>query len=99
MTKGAEEPRARDGMVEGYRLVSIDPAAAPAGEASDDWLVYRIVQGKNMITGYRRGTRHSVQAEVERIVIALNDRLLVRGQPYRSAGRPPKAAARHDDLV
>jgi hypothetical protein len=99
VAQGVEAPRVRDGMVEGYRLISIDPSPSPTGEASDDWLVYRIVQGRNLITGYRRGSRQAVTAEVERIVIALNDRLLVRGQPYRSAGRPPKAAAAHDDVV
>lgn len=79
-----------------FQLVSIDPTAAPNGGTGDDWLVYRISQGLNLVTGYRCGSRAHVVAEVERIVIALNERLLVRGRPFRSAGRPAK---RHKDLV
>jgi hypothetical protein len=89
-------------VAEAYRLVSIDAAPAPHGDTGHDWLVYKIAQGSNFITGYRRGSRQSVGAEVDRIVIALNERLLVRGRPYRSAGRPPKPAIpppRHKDLV
>ena len=85
-------------VVESYRLISIECTTAPSGGAGDDWFVYRIAQGKNMTTGYRRGNRGDVGAEVERIVNALNVRLLVKGQRYRSAGRPPKAAPRHKDL-
>jgi hypothetical protein len=88
-------------VAEAYRLVSIDAAPAPHGDTGQDWLVYKIAQGSNFITGYRRGSRQSVGAEVDRIVTGLNERLLVRGRPYRSAGRPTKAAAqtRHKDLV
>jgi hypothetical protein len=90
----------RDVVVESYRLISIDPTAAPNGSAGEDWLVYRIAQGKNIVTGYRRGSRQNATAEVERIVNALNERLLVNGRPYRSAGRPPKKTPpRHKDLI
>jgi hypothetical protein len=85
-------------VVENYRLISIERTTAPSGGAGGDWFVYRIAQGKNMATGYRRGSRGDVDAEVERIVNALNVRLLVKGQRYRSAGRPLKAAPRHKDL-
>jgi len=81
-------------VVENYRLISIECTAAPSGSAGDDWFVYRIAQGKNMATGYRCGSRGDVGAEVERIVNALNVRLLVKGQRYRSAGRPPKPPPR-----
>jgi hypothetical protein len=84
-----------------FELVSIDSTAAPNGGAGDDWLVYRISQGLNLITGYRCGSRAHVVAAVERIVIALNERQLVRGRPYRSAGRSPKKRPlpRHKDLI
>ena len=85
-------------VVESYRLIAIECTPAPSGSAGDDWFVYRIAQGKNIATGYRCGSRGDVGAEVERIVNALNVRLLVKGQRYRSAGRPPKAAPRHKDL-
>jgi hypothetical protein len=101
--KGAPASATSDVVVEPYRLVSIDATPPPNADAGDGWLIYRIAQGTNVITGYRRGSRQSVGEEVERIVDALNERLLVRGRPYRSAGRPPKSATppptRHKDLV
>jgi len=99
-SKGAKSLAGGDAAVVAFELVSIDPTAAPSGGAGDDWLVYRISQGLNLITGYRCGSRAHVVAEVERIVVALNERLLVRGRPYRSAGRPPKRPPppRHKDV-
>jgi hypothetical protein len=67
-----------DVVLDAYRLVSIESTIAPAPAVGDDWLVYRISQGTNVVTGYRRGTRASVTYEVERIVDAFNDRLMVR---------------------
>jgi hypothetical protein len=85
-------------VVESYRLISIERTTAPSDGAGGDWFVYRIAQGKNLATGYRRGNRGEVGAEVERIVNALNVRLLVKGQRYRSAGRPPKPPPRDKEL-
>jgi hypothetical protein len=85
-------------VVENYRLISIESTTAPSGSAGDDWFVYLIAQGKNVTTGYRRGNRGDVGAEIERIVNALNVRLLVKGQRYRSAGRPPKPPPGRTDL-
>lgn len=79
-------------------MISIERTTAPSGGAGGNWFVYRIAQGKNMATGYRRGSRGDVDAEVERIVNALNVRLLAKGQRYRSAGRPPKPPLRQKDL-
>ena len=50
-------------------------------------VVYRIAQGTNVVTGYRRGTRASVTYEVERIVEAFNDRLMVRPRVNRWTGK------------
>jgi hypothetical protein len=98
--KGTKNSTSGDVAVVAFELVSIDRTAAPNGGAGDDWLVYRISQGLNVVTGYRCGSRAHVVAEVERIVLALNERLLVRGRPYRSAGRPPKQPPpRHKDLT
>jgi hypothetical protein len=77
-----------------FRLVSITAAKAPSGCAGSDWLVYRIAQGDNLITGYRQGDLQAVSAEVDRIVIGLNERANkpkkgARGRP----GRPTAAAA------
>lgn len=85
-------------VVESFRLISIERTTVPSGGTGGDWFVYRIAQGKNTATGYRRGNRGDVGAEVERIVNALNLRLLVKGQRYRSLGRPRKPPPRHKDL-
>jgi hypothetical protein len=60
-----------------YRLVDIEPTPPPDG-ASGEWFAYRIAQGGNMIRGYKSGSRFSVAADVEQIVVVLNERRLVR---------------------
>ena len=98
--KQAKSSAGGDAAAVPFELLSIDPSSAPNGGTGDDWLMYRISQGLNLVTGYRCGSRANVVAEVERIVIALNERLLVRGRPFRSAGRPPKRPpAPQKDLV
>jgi hypothetical protein len=82
-----------DDVDEPFRLVSVDATKAPAGNSGRDWLVYRIAQGANMITGYRRGDRAAVTAEVEKIVVALNERRGRHGGRELRPGRRPAAAA------
>jgi hypothetical protein len=86
-------------VVDRYRLISVRRAPAPTGDAGDDWLAYRIEQGINVVTGYRRGNPQNVTAEVERIVAALNERQFVAGQVYRAERRPVNAPPRHKDLL
>jgi hypothetical protein len=71
---------------ESFRLVAIRAARTPEGCAGRDWLVYEIAQGRNLITGYRRGDLPSVTAEVERIVVGLNDRRISK----KGRQPPPK---------
>ena len=59
---------------EAYRLISIDAVRAPQGCTGGDWHSYRIAQGENGITGYRRGDLAQVKVDVETIVSALNER-------------------------
>ena len=59
---------------ERYRVISIDAVRAPEGCTGGDWLSYRIAQGMNEITGYRRGSLESVSADVATIIAALNAR-------------------------
>jgi hypothetical protein len=61
-----------------YRLVAIDPTKAPDDSEGKDWFLYRIAQGENLIRGYKRGSRAGVTAEVEQIVVSLNERRGVR---------------------
>jgi hypothetical protein len=79
---------------ERFRLVSVTTTSTPSGCIGRDWFVYRISQGKNVITGYRRGDSKAVRDEVDRIVVGLNERRLTRKErtgPKR--GRPPAQAA------
>ena len=75
----------------GYQLISIDPVRAPADCVGGDWHIYRISQGENGITGYRRGDVASVRKDVETIVAALNERRqTVKGkEPSKSRSRAP----------
>jgi hypothetical protein len=78
---------------EAYRLVSVESVRAPEGCAGSDWFVYRIAQGANAITGYRRGNHASVGAEAETIVVALNERREWRKSKAKTKERRRTAAA------
>ena len=79
----------------GYRLTSIVAADAPDGCTGGDWFVYRITQGGNDITGYRCGSLERVSADVESIVVSLNDRRnWPRVKPVSDRQRRATAAAR-----
>jgi hypothetical protein len=86
----AVEAAAADG--EAFRLVSITSVKAPSGCEGRDWLLYRIAQGVNIITGYRRGDLKTANAEVEKIVASLNER---RHSSKPKAGRKagPRSSA------
>lgn len=99
-----QEDRAVNVALDVYRLVSIESTNAPARAVGDDWLVYRIALGADVVTGYRRGTRASVTFDVERIVEAFNERRIVRPRRVHirlGKAAPPKPAAqvRDKDLV
>jgi hypothetical protein len=95
---GGDAAAPRDESVddECYRLISIDAVRAPQGCSGSDWHVYRIVQGDNEITGYRRGDLARVRTDVETIVTALNGRRQwTKGKaPSPSQRRAAAAAAR-----
>jgi hypothetical protein len=82
----------RDVDDEEFRLVSIMSVRAPAGCEGRDWLLYRIAQGPNIITGYRQGDLKTANADVEKIVTSLNER---RRSSKAKAGRKagPRSAA------
>jgi hypothetical protein len=68
----------QDNPEDAYRLLLIEPTKAPEGSSGSDWFTYRISQGENMIRGYKRGSRATVTADVEQIVVSLNERRHVR---------------------
>lgn len=77
-----------------YRLLSIEATSSPSGCTGQDWLVYRIAQGDNVITGYRQGELKTVSAEVKSIVEALNQRRgSTKGRTGPKPGRPRSEAA------
>lgn len=85
---------AADPHGEDFKLISIDATPAPSGFVGRDWFVYRIAQGKNVITGYRQGNLAAVSADVKTIVTALNDRRRsTKPKPGRKPGRRPADAA------
>ncbi len=61
-----------------FRLLSIERHAPPAGGDGNDWFVYKISQGENVITGYRRGSIGTVTEDVRKVVEGLNERRGVR---------------------
>ena len=74
---------------EAYKLVGIAPVRTPAGCTGRDWHVYRIMQGENLITGYRQGDLRAATSEVEKIVVGLNERRIAsKGRP----GPKPKGS-------
>jgi hypothetical protein len=80
---------------EAFRLLSIRTTSAPTGYTGRNWLVYEIAQGENIIKGYRQGDLKTETAEVEKIVVALNER---RHSPKgrrgpKPGGRPAAQAA------
>jgi len=78
-------------VLELYRLASIETTSAPLRGVGDDWFVYRIARGANVVTGYRRGTRAIVTVDVEKIVEALNERLFIRPRRVNiKLGRRPR---------
>ena len=94
--------RADDAAVEAdderFRLISIASARAPSGCSGHDWLMYRIAQGKNIITGYRRGDLKAASAEVETIVTSLNERRVsAKAKPGRKPGRPAAGSQPKDE--
>jgi hypothetical protein len=80
-----------------YRLVSIDTTRAPSGCTGTGWLVYRIAQGDNVITGYRRGDLRTVTIAVEQIVTVLNERRVWAKPAARSKRARSTAAAAPDE--
>ncbi len=57
-----------------YKIRSIKPSEPPAGVEGTNWYRYEIAQGKNVIRGYRAGSRKSVTSAIEIIVAQLNER-------------------------
>jgi len=99
IAKDSTAPSAAD-IDESFQLDSVNTTKAPSGCTGRDWFVYRISQGRNVITGYRQGELKAVRQEIEQIVVGLNERRHTRKErPGPKRGRPAAqgaAAPKHD---
>ena len=57
-----------------YVVVSVQRSDTPPGAEGTEWHRYEIIQGKNKIKGYRRGSREDVTEAVTEIAARLNER-------------------------
>lgn len=74
---------------EPFKLLSISNSSPPHGSEGDDWVLYRIGQGPNIITGYRQGNLAVIKANVEQIIAGLNE----RRSPKRGRVQLPRSKA------
>jgi hypothetical protein len=59
---------------EPFTLISVEKSEPPEGNQGTDWVHYRIAQGPNEISGYRRGSLASARKAAKEIVANLNER-------------------------
>lgn len=78
---------------EHFEIVSVKPAATPAGMEEGNWHCYEIAQGPNIIRGYRLGSHRAVVAAAEEIVAQLNERRLGKRAPTLLAKAKAEKAA------
>ena len=84
-----EAPKLR----EPYQLQSVDKSDAPSKETGQ-WCRYTIVQGPNVITGYKKGSRTAVTKAAKVIVADLNERRSgKRGRVHLSSSKSNAAKA------
>ena len=83
------------GQGEPFYLFEIERVEPPEGAEPGKWYRYTITQGDNVITGYRKGSKTAVTAEINEIVAALNERRLGRrGTAHLRSYRPkPKSGS------
>ena len=70
-------PTQDDLLGDPFRVDSITEVSAPEGR-DGIWQRYVIMQGANMITGLRSGTRYEVSSALEKLVERLNERFRKR---------------------
>ena len=75
-----------------YVVVSVQRSDTPPGAEGTEWHRYEIIQGKNKIKGYRRGSREDVTEAVTEIAARLNERRAgKRGRVKLTAPQKKKA--------
>lgn len=78
-----------------YVLTSLDRSEAPSGIEGDDWFAYKINQGDNEITGYRRGKLTAIKGELKTLIESLNERRSgkPRGRVHLTHSAKPKKSS------
>lgn len=77
---------------EPFRIVEFARAEPPAGQGETEWYRYVISQGRDPMAGLRQGTRESVTAAVEEIVLRMNERRMGKfGRVHLKMGNGPKS--------
>jgi hypothetical protein len=80
---------------EPFQLVSVEKSDPPEGNQGTDWVHYRISQGPNEISGYRRGSLAAARKAAKEIVANLNERRSPkRGRVQLTQTRRKPAAAK-----
>ena len=75
-----------------FRVIEFARADPPAGQPESEWYRYVISQGREPMSGLRQGTRGSVAAAVDEIVLRMNERRLGRfGRVHLRMGDRPKS--------
>jgi hypothetical protein len=78
---------------EPFQLVSVERSDPPEGTQGTDWVQYKIEQGSNTISGYRRGTVAAARKAAKEIVASLNERRSPkRGRVQLTQSRKPAKA-------
>ncbi|MGB5720476.1 MAG: hypothetical protein WBM34_07240 [Woeseiaceae bacterium] len=57
-----------------FQISSVKPMEPPSGSEASEWHSYVIVQGPNVIRGFREGDLKAVTQAAEAIVAQLNER-------------------------
>lgn len=76
-----------------FEILEVSRADPPAGQPAAEWYRYVISQGRGVMSGMRQGSRESVTAAVEEIVLRMNERRLGRyGRVHLRMGDGPKSS-------
>lgn len=77
-----------------FTLVSVEKSDPPPGNQGNDWVQYKIEQGTNTISGYRRGSISAARKAAKEIVASLNERRSPkRGRVQLTQTRKPAKAS------
>ncbi|MFQ6004127.1 MAG: hypothetical protein ACE5OQ_01375 [Woeseia sp.] len=77
-----------------FKVIELTKAEPPDADDDREWYRYVISQGDKPITGLRQGSKRSVKAAVEEVVLLLNERRL--GKTRRPAANRKAASSDSD---